>query len=110
MGAEGDSDAPWAAYNRLIEFLFSLELDLSYDKCLDPRTELTWIGVTFNTVNLTMKICEQKVEEVCDIIKSWLKFNVKRTGKEIDSLVGKLFRVIKCGKPARPFLCRLQDL
>ena len=108
-GAEANSEDAWRSYRGLTELLMSLGLYLSYEKCYSPRTTLVWIGVEFNTLNMTMQIDPKKVAEVHALVFSWLDCDVSWTEKELDSLVGKLFHVIKCARSARPYLCHLQD-
>ena len=40
-----------------------LGLDAAQDKCEGPTTRITWIGVLFDTIHLTMAIDPAKVEE-----------------------------------------------
>ena len=71
-GAEANSEDAWRSYRGLTELLMSLGLYLSYEKCYSPRTTLVWIGVEFNTLNMTMQIDPKKVAEVHALVCSWL--------------------------------------
>ena len=83
----------------LTTLLMCLGLEVTSAKCLTPRQEITWVGVEFNTLKMTLKIAQQKVDETLG--KELITY------QEFDSLMGKLFHMIKCSPQTRPFLNHL---
>lgn len=72
----------------LTTLLMCLGLEVTSAKCLTPRQEITWVGVEFNTLKMTLKIAQQKVDETLG--KELITY------QEFDSLMGKLVHMIKC--------------
>ena len=50
-------------YQTLLDTIRRLGLDPALDKCAGPATVMTWIGVVFDTIRMTMAIDPRKVEE-----------------------------------------------
>ena len=72
-----------------------LGLDAAPDKCEGPTTIITWIGVVFDTIRLTMAIDPAKVEEArlfCLKLLSTGSIPIRRFQK----FLGKLFHTTKC--------------
>ena len=67
------------------------------------------LGVQFNTVQTTMSVTPEHLEESESLLGTWL---VKRsaTKTEVQSLVGKLFFISKCVRQGRLFLSRILAL
>ena len=55
IGAALPQDA-WPHYQHLLDLMSQLGLDTAQDKCEGPTTIITWIGVLFDTLRLTMAI------------------------------------------------------
>ena len=55
--------AAWAHYHHLLDLMAQLGLEAAPEKCEGPTTIITWIGVVFDTLQLTMAIDPSKVEE-----------------------------------------------
>ena len=86
-----------------------LSLDAAQDKCEGPTTLITWIGVLFDTLRLTMAIDPAKVEEArlfCLDLLSISSIPVRKFQK----FLGKLFHATKCTTGARTFFNRLLDV
>ena len=85
-----------------------LGLDAAQDKCEGPTTLITWIGVLFDTLRLTMAIDPAKVEEArlfCLELLSISSIPVRKFQK----FLGKLLHATKCTTGARTFFNRLLD-
>ena len=94
IGAALPQDA-WPHYHHLLDLMSQLGLDAAQVKCEGPTTRITWIGVLFDTIRLTMAIDPAKVEEArlfCLDLMSASSIPVKKFQK----FLGKLFHATKC--------------
>ena len=101
IGAALPQDA-WPHYQHLLDLMSQLGLDAAQDKCEGPTTLITWIGVLFDTLRLTMAIDPTKVEEArlfCLELLSISSIPVRNFQK----FLGKLFQATKCTTRARTF-------
>ena len=104
-GAETPEKA-WHAYEELQQVLKFSGIKESVNKCLDPSTEMPFLGVLFNTVDMTLKVTPDRLVEILTLVQEWLVKD-QATLKQLQSLLGKLNFVAHCVKPARIFICRL---
>ena len=88
--------------------LEELGLEANPDKCQPPTTRLTWIGVTFDSIQMRMWIHTSKIAELINLICKTLttKFH---TLNSLQKLTGKIFHCTKLSPPARRFLNNLLD-
>ena len=98
-----------AHYRGLLETYNRLGLEVAPAKCQAPSYLLLWIGVLFDTLNLSMSIDPERVQEAVDRCKKFLSAT-KVTLHQLQSFLGKLFHAVKCTASARVFLSRLLDL
>ena len=105
VGAEVKEKA-WQAYTALSQLLLNLGVETSKEKIVPPTTRLEFLGITFDSVNMTMEISQQKIKDIRTELSGWL-LKTKARRKEVESLVGKLQFMAKCVKPGRIFLSRL---
>ena len=105
VGAEHKNNI-WKAYNHLSKLLKDLQVDTSQEKMVPPTTRLEFLGITFDSLTMTMEISEDKMEEIKQELESWLTKTQARR-REVESLVGKLQFLAKCVKAGRIFLSRL---
>lgn len=83
-----------------------LGLQLSSHKCVEPATQVEWLGYFVNTETMTVSIPEEKMREVVNECGAW--FDKKRVTKTmVQSLVGKLSHIANCVVPGRKFLARM---
>lgn len=83
-----------------------LGLQLAPHKCLEPATQVEWLGYCIDTENMTISIPQDKLQEVVEECGTWL--NKKRVTKTmVQSLVGRLSHVANCVTPGRKFLARM---
>jgi len=108
-GSETTELEAWDTYMSLLKTLLSLGLEVAPDKCVPPTQSLTWIGVTYDTNALTMRIDPIKVEQTLAEVEEILTTPRALSKVELASLIGKLFHSIKCAKPARAFLNTLLE-
>ena len=89
-------------FHSVVEFL---GLTAALSKCVGPCTRLSWIGVTFDSVQFTMQIDPDKIVETLDFIKLVLELP-SITKRQLQSLLGKLNHSSKLAPHAKIFLNR----
>ena len=89
--------------------LAALGLQESSHKACPPSTQMTCLGVLFDTVALTMSVTPERLNQLQDeLLPMWLA-KKSATKTELQSLIGKLSFVSKCVRPGRLFLTRILD-
>ena len=105
-GVEKTRSMAMLAYNTLSWLLKDLGLEESVKKAEPPTTCMTYLGVQFDSLKMTMSVPPEKVTEVKAEIGLWTrKTSINKKG--LQSLLGKLFWVAKVVLYARPFMGRL---
>ena len=67
------------------------------------------LGVSVDTVQMTISITVERMEEISNLLTEW-KSKQFCTRKELRSIIGKLSFVSKCVRQSRVFLSRLLEL
>ena len=68
-----------------------------------------FLGILFDTINRTMSIPDNKLQEICEVCDEWSDKRVVNQN-ELQPLLGLLLYIAKCVKPARYFLNRMLQL
>ena len=90
--------------------LQALGLQESSRKACPPSTQVTCLGVLFDTINFTMSVTPDRLRELQEVLlPTWLT-KKSATKTELQSLIGKLAFVCKCVRPGRLFLTHILDL
>ena len=97
-----------AHYRGTLETMDELGLQVAPAKCQAPSTEMEWIGVSYNTVDMTMQIAPTKVAEAAGMCRAFLA-SISMTRHEMQSFMGKVLHTTKCTTAARRFTNRLLD-
>ena len=97
-----------AAFKKLGWLLHDLGLVESVEKAEPPATQITYLGVEFDSQAMEMRVPAAKLQEIKSEITLWLR-RTTITKKELQSLLGKLFWISKVVKHSRVFLGRLLD-
>ena len=97
-----------APYQGTLETMEELGLQVAPAKCQAPLTEMEWIGVSYNTVDMTMQIAPTKVTEAAGMCRAFLA-SISMTRQEMQSFMGKVLHTTKCTTVARRFTNRLLD-
>ena len=105
-GVEKTNERALAAYNKLSWLLADLGLDESVKKAEPPTTCITYLGVQFDSMKMTMSVPPEKITETKAEIGLWVR-KTTITRKNLQSLLGKLFWVAKVVMHSRPFMGRL---
>lgn len=99
-------DSAWRTYRELGKVLEFCGLEQSVEKACEPSTKMVFIGILFDSENLTLTVTSDRLLEIKMLVIEWLNFETA-TLKQLQSLIGKLNFVAHCVKPARIFISRL---
>ena len=103
--AEIESKA-WDSYTMLRKLLHEIGVKEAEHKSVEPCTRLTFLGVTFDTIKMTMEVSDDRLIELREELSKW-KHRSLFTRKNLESLIGKLQFVTNCVRGSRVFLARL---
>ena len=92
-----------------MSLLTELGLDISISKLVPPTTVAICLGIEIDTVNQTLRIPDDKLQEIRQMVHNYSK-KTQVTKKQLQSLLGSLLYITKCVKPARYFLNRMLHL
>lgn len=104
-GAESPELAD-SVFELLRKLLEHCGLEESVDKACPPSTVMCFLGVEFNTHELTLSVTAERVLEILQLVQSWLEKS-DATVRDLQSLLGKLHFVSSCVRPGRLFVSRL---
>ena len=90
-------------YRSLLERLGLME---SKKKAFPPSTRMPYLGVMFDSIEMTKSILPERVIDL-DVELDGIIEKVKSNRREMESLMGKLFFVSSCVTSSRVFTCRL---
>ena len=62
-----------ASYDFLLQFLQDLGLEISYNKLVAPSKAIVCLGILVDTVNQTISIPPEKLQEIVKLCGSWKK-------------------------------------
>ena len=85
---------------KLLESLGLLE---NYEKACPPNTKQTVLGVQVNTVDLTISVTPERLEEIRNIVKDW-SLKTSASKNELQSLIGKHIFVAACRRSSHRLL------
>ena len=105
-GVEATKERAMQAFQKLGWLLSDLGLAESKKKAEPPTTQITYLGVQFNSEEMTMSVPPDKITEIKAEIGRWVR-RTTITKRELQSLLGKFFWVAKVVKYARAFMGRL---
>ncbi|CAC5366108.1 unnamed protein product [Mytilus coruscus] len=84
----------------------SCGLEESVEKASSPSHRMSFLGVWFDTENMTMEITPDRLVEIFDLVSFWLNKDTASL-KEVQSLIGKLNFIASCVRPGRIFISRI---
>ena len=97
------------AYRFLLHLLQDLGFGISHKKLHPPDTKAISLGILIDSVNQTMTIPPDKLQQIVGICADLLDKSVC-TKNQLQALLGSLLYISKCVKPARYFLIRMLQL
>ena len=71
-----------SGYSTLKSVLYTLGLDIAEQKSCPPAHAMDWLGIEVNSIDMTLKIPEPKLAEVCEVVGS-LETRVTTTKKQV---------------------------
>lgn len=96
------------ALNELLKLLRELGFQINYHKIDGPSQALVFLGLTLNSVNMTISVPDDKLCETRDLLEQFL-YAKRVTKRQIQSLVGKLNWITQCIYGGRFHVRRLID-
>ena len=93
------------SFDRMTQLFLELGLQSSPDKDTPPTYEMLCLGFCVNTLFMTLTVPEFRLQELQDILSSWLH-NTHFSKRELQQLLGKLAFVTASVRPGRAFSCR----
>lgn len=106
IGLAPDLQAAVSGYQSMQATLRELGLNEARHKGSPPTQTLTWIGVLFDTNNMEIRVTPSRVREILDNTLHWSHRHAA-TRQQLQQLLGHLFYICQCVKPARLFLSRM---
>ncbi|CAC5409964.1 unnamed protein product [Mytilus coruscus] len=94
------------AYAKLGLILQKCGVEESIEKACPPSTKMIFIGILFDSENMTISIDTQRLSEILQLVSNWL-CSTDCTKREVQSLLGKLNFVSQCVCSGRIFVSRL---
>ena len=94
------------SFDALGKLLRELGLIESSEKAISPSTEMVYLGVKFNTIDMCMYVDDEKVAELKIELSKWLHKTVA-SKSDLQSILGKLLWVIKTVRFSRVFVSRI---
>ena len=104
-GAE-PPDLALKSFQELGNLLVSCGIEESAEKTCPPSTKMISIGVLFDTDELTVSVTEEQVNEILELVNTWLQ-KKSASLQELQSLVCKLNFISACVHASRVFICRI---
>ena len=95
--------------SRIIATCHKLGVPLATEKIEGPATTLTFLGIEFNTIHMTIQLPPDKLSHLQNKVAGWLGKRAA-TKREMLSLIGELAYACKVVRHGRTFLRRLIDL
>ena len=108
-GAESTHEGATSALESLQAIMAELGLEEALHKVCPPAQTMIWLGILFNSVEMTMRIPPEKMDEIKMTLESW-EGKKRATLKELQSLMGTLNFVASVSPPARIFTNRMLEV
>ena len=105
-GAEKTFDVAQQALDKLQEIMAELGLQEAKHKVCGPSQQMVWLGLFYDSVEMTISIPQAKLAEIMLLIRDW-EGRQRATRTEMQSLVGTLQFVAGVSPPTRIFTNRM---
>ena len=107
-GGERDTETAQSALGSLQNIFDELGVQEAPAKVCPPSQVMTWLGIQFNTRDMTMSLPEAKIQETRECLEEWTSKH-RASLKEIQSIFGLLQFVSSVAPPAKLFTNRILD-
>ena len=94
------------AFNLLRELFLRSGIEEAVEKACPPSEIMVFLGILFNSNEMTMEVTPERLKEIRSLIQSWLNKN-DASLKEIQQLLGKLNFIGACVRSSRIFVNRI---
>ncbi len=108
-GYSSDMNKATQAAARCSQLLTELGLHEAKSKATAPATNMTWLGISFDTQAMSMYIPPNKLNKVVSLAREW-KDKKSATAKHIRQFFGRLFFLATCDHTLRLFVNRMTEL
>ena len=105
-GVEASYDEAFQAFSDLEELFNNLGLQSSPAKDCLPSTRMVFLGLTYDIVQLTIEVPQDKLHTTLELIRHWLTPS-PFSKSDLQSLIGKLSYICACISTGRIFMQRL---
>lgn len=105
-GVEASHADALVAFQDLENLFNSLGLESSPEKDCPPSTRMVFLGLIYDTVNMTLEVPEDKLLRATELIRHWLS-SPRATKSDLQSLIGKLSYICACISPGKIFMRRM---
>ena len=108
-GAESSVSKAVHAFDNLATIFSRAGICEAKDKAVAPCQVMSFLGVGFNTVSMTMFVTAERLAELHDLSSLYINAS-KITKAQLQSLIGKLMFAAKCVPSSRIFIHRLLNV
>ena len=105
-GAESSKTRAELSFVTLGKLLSEIGLTESVSKATSPATTMTYLGVSFNTVDMCLHVDQDKIVELKSELSKWARKTVAKKC-ELQSILGKLLWVSRAVRFSRIFVARI---
>ena len=105
-GAEETFDRAQLSFSTLGDLLVDIGLTESKSKASPPATTMTYLGVSFNTIDMCLHVDPDKMIELKTELHKWSRKTVAKKC-ELQSILGKLLWVSRAVRFSRVFVSRI---
>ena len=105
-GAEKTCEEAEEALRVLQGIMRELGLEEAAHKICRPATKMTWLGLEYDAVAMTIAIPQVKMEEIMEVLKGW-QGRIRATRRDMQRLLGLLQFVASVSPPTRVFTNRM---
>ena len=106
VGLTRSKQAAEHQFGQLQDLLQDLGLQEAKHKATSPTQRITWLGLEFDSRNMTLSIPPAKLQDILTLVQQW-QHKSTASITDLRSLLGKLLHVAQCSSPARLFLNRM---
>ena len=107
-GAEKEQHRAEKALDTLQGILKQLGVMEAVNKVCRPAQTMIWLGILFNSIDMTMRIPDTKMAEIKEVLGEW-EGRQRATLREMQRLLGVLQFVASVSPPARIFTNRMLE-
>ena len=100
------ADRLYALFNKIAD---ELGVDRAKVKCVPPVTLIEFLGLEYDTIELTVALPADKLARVVTLIRDWLSME-QCSKSQLQKLVGVLNHCCYVVHPGKPFTARLLDV